>query len=80
MDYSNQDLRAKTPQEKADGSDKPKTHDFQFGASLGGPIIKDKLHFFVTYEGKRQSNPIDITPGSGYDQSNVPAPVQFVVR
>ena len=27
--------------------------------SLGGPIIKDNLHFFVTYEGKRQIKPVD---------------------
>jgi outer membrane receptor protein involved in Fe transport len=74
VDYSNQDLRAETPVEKAGDGVKAKTHDFQFGASLGGPIIKDKLHFFVTYEGKRQSNPVNISPGNGYDASNVPAP------
>jgi hypothetical protein len=27
----------------------------QFGASLGGPIIADKTHFFVNYEGFRQN-------------------------
>ena len=27
----------------------------QFGGRLGGPIIKDRTHFFASYEGKRES-------------------------
>jgi hypothetical protein len=30
----------------------------QFGASVGGPIIKDKLFFHATYDGYRKVNPI----------------------
>lgn len=26
----------------------------RFGATLGGPLVKDRSHFFVSYEGKRQ--------------------------
>ncbi len=33
----------------------------QFGASLGGPVIKDKLFYFVTYDGSRKVNPISYT-------------------
>ncbi len=33
----------------------------QFGGSFGGPILKDKLFFFVTYDGFRKVNPIDYT-------------------
>jgi hypothetical protein len=33
---------------------KPTLHRNQFGASIGGPIIKDKLFFFGDYEGYRQ--------------------------
>lgn len=32
---------------------KPVLRRNQFGAVLGGPIIKDKTHFFVSYEGTR---------------------------
>src|SRR3546814_10083354 len=62
--YTDQSLRAATPLEKfGDNPGKVKTKDFQFGGALGGPIIKDLMHFFVTYEGKRQEVPREITPG-----------------
>jgi hypothetical protein len=33
----------------------PKLLRNNFGGSLGGPILKDRLFFFVNYEGHRQS-------------------------
>ncbi|MDB5019617.1 MAG: TonB-dependent receptor [Pedobacter sp.] len=32
----------------------------QYGFSLGGPIIKDKLHFFVTWDHQKDSRPLVI--------------------
>ena len=36
------------------GQPKAKFHNNQFGASLGGPIIKDKTFFYVDYEGQQE--------------------------
>jgi carboxypeptidase family protein/TonB-dependent receptor-like protein len=35
----------------------------QFGGNLGGPIVKNRAFFFVTYEGLRQRQGIDINSG-----------------
>ena len=32
---------------------KPKLRDSLFGASIGGPVLKDKTHYFFNYEGRR---------------------------
>jgi hypothetical protein len=60
--FSNQNLRAETPAERFADAEVP-SNVKEFGASLGGPIIKDMLHVFLTYEGKRYNTPKDVTPG-----------------
>src|SRR5690606_3713164 len=31
-----------------------------YGITLGGPIIKDKLHYFIAYDGQRDARPLYI--------------------
>jgi hypothetical protein len=48
----------------------------QFGASLGGDIARNKLFYFVNYEGFRQSIPNDVytrVPTAAQDQGNFSA-------
>src|ERR1700730_9620197 len=69
-----QTFRPATPAEAHAGHKTP-TSDKEFGAAFGGPIIKDMLHFFVTYEGKRFDTPIAVTPGSALGAPHLPADV-----
>lgn len=60
--YTGHNFRAETPAEVAAAS-KSDTSDKEFGGSVGGPIVQDTLHFFLTYEGKRFNLPVAATPG-----------------
>ncbi|HEX8816732.1 MAG TPA: TonB-dependent receptor [Terriglobales bacterium] len=46
--------------DKASGFPKPTDDLQQFGAAAGGPIVKNRLWFFVDYEQQRQNNPIPV--------------------
>lgn len=72
FDHTDESLREKTPSEEANNQDKVDTQDQQFGVSFSGPIIKDKLHFFAAYEGKRIESPVEVFPGGGYAPSDLP--------
>ena len=60
LDYQNKDLVgldsfATVRKSKDPAFTKPDYSRFLFGASAGGPLIKDKLFFFGTYEGNSQN-------------------------
>jgi outer membrane receptor protein involved in Fe transport len=53
---------------------KPAYHQNQFGASIGGPILKDKTFFFGDYEGLRiakNQNPTQTTVPTAFERANV---------
>ena len=61
-DYTDDGWRDETPAEQAAGK-QTKSQEKEYGFALGGPIIQDALHFFITYEAKRYDTPITVTPG-----------------
>lgn len=77
LDYTNQDLRARRPSELfPTKTDKVESNNKQFGVALGGPIVKDRAHFFFTYEGKRIDSPYDVRPDNGIAPGRLPTQYQ----
>ncbi|WP_254779405.1 TonB-dependent receptor [Luteibacter sp. 329MFSha] len=60
--YTSDKYRSRTAAEE-DG-EKARSFEKEYGFALGGPIIKDQMHFFVTFEQKKFDTPITVTPGS----------------
>jgi hypothetical protein len=60
-------LNALDPIQKAAGIyTQPIHQQQQFGGSTGGAIIKDRLFYFLTYDGSRKVNPISYTSSSKF--------------
>jgi hypothetical protein len=56
------------------GIDRPKLIRNTFGGTLGGPILKDRLFFFYSYEGRRDASDSPVTslvPLSGLGQGQL---------
>jgi hypothetical protein len=66
--FRDDSLNTKSESENLAGIDKQPYERKQYGAALGGPIVKDRAHFFATYEktDRETSYTIDTDPdGSG---------------
>jgi hypothetical protein len=66
------------------GQPKPNLKQNQFGATAGGPIRRNRLFFFTSYQGTRQVNGLDTTsvsnpilPAIGADRSATTLSAQF---
>jgi len=66
----NQDLVGSSP----DAAHRPfdKFYDYSFGARVGGPIIRDKLLFHVTTEGRLRSTPLEVALNDPTALNNFP--------
>ena len=70
MTYTDEGLREETPAEKAAGTGKEGGDSKEYGFSIGGPIIKDKMHFFLTYEAKEFTTPNTVQAPQLFDDNN----------
>jgi hypothetical protein len=58
--FRNDVLNANTWSNNFQGADRPKLRWNEFGGTLGGPIRRDKLFFFVDYQGQRFDTPTSV--------------------
>ncbi|MGH8457774.1 MAG: TonB-dependent receptor, partial [Nevskiales bacterium] len=54
--YRDQSLNANSAIDKLNGQPKLPFHVNQFGANLGGPLVKDRLFFFFNFDGQRTNS------------------------
>ena len=73
--FRNEDLNANSFFFNADGVPRGILRQNQFGGTLGGPIKKDKLLFFGSYQGTRQLNGVSSGFSSGCSSSFVGPPL-----
>ncbi len=75
--FRDDSLNSITESEKLAGIDKAPYRRWQYGASLGGPIVKDRVHFFGSYERTKRDNNYTVDTGGlipAEDGQTIPIP------
>lgn len=70
-DHTNEHLREPTPLEEESG-EKVASEQSQYGATVSGPIVRDRVHYLAAYEAKDNEDPVDVIPGAGFDAADLP--------
>jgi hypothetical protein len=79
--FRNDDLMANDWFANAKGVAKPTIEEHQFGATLGGPLVRDRLFFFASYEGLRLDQPLFQTKNvPSVEARNQASPVKNVLN
>ena len=60
--YTDEGLRSKRPDEKQSETGKVDSQTEEYGFAIGGPIIRDRLHYFIAYEYKDLVSPRSVFP------------------
>ncbi|RPE81483.1 TonB-dependent receptor [Vulcaniibacterium tengchongense] len=74
-DHTATDWRTRSVFEERAG-EKTETKETQYGATFGGPILRDVAHFFLAYEAKEYESPRTLEPGRGFQIPELPPALQ----
>jgi outer membrane receptor protein involved in Fe transport len=66
--FRDEALNSNTPILTARGAKRPKSQINQFGATVGGPIKRDRIFFFFAYDGQRSKIPNVVDPPNFFAQ------------
>ncbi|MFN2405744.1 MAG: TonB-dependent receptor domain-containing protein [Pyrinomonadaceae bacterium] len=66
--FRDEALNSNTPILTARNANRPKSQINQFGATIGGPIAKDRAFFFFAYDGQRSNIPNVVDPPNFFAQ------------
>jgi outer membrane receptor protein involved in Fe transport len=59
----NESLNARDYFQEQQDTEKPPFKQWQFGGTLGGPIVKDKAHYFLSYERNNRDDYANVSTG-----------------